>query len=54
MGISKEVITPGKGEKYPKHNSKVSVHYVGTLLDGKEFDSSRKRKKPFQFVLGKI
>ena len=30
----------------------VSVHYVGTLEDGTEFDSSYSRGQPFQFVLG--
>jgi protein-disulfide isomerase len=31
----------------------LSVHYVGTLTDGTEFDSSRKRGQPFQFTIGK-
>lgn len=44
-------VTVGKGAE-AKPGMHVKVHYVGTLTDGKEFDASRPRGKPFEFDLG--
>jgi len=41
----------GKGEK-PTVGDIVFTHYVGTLLNGNEFDNSRKRNEPFSFPVG--
>ena len=52
-GLQYEVITEGNG-KSPKATDTVLVHYRGTLLDGKEFDSSYKRNEPIEFPLNRV
>ncbi len=53
--MKKTDLVVGKGAE-AKAGDLVSVHYVGMLTDGmtdgKEFDSSRKHGKPFEFPLG--
>lgn len=51
-GLLYKMIVNGDGKKAEKGKI-VSVHYKGTLTDGKEFDSSYKRKEPISFPLGK-
>lgn len=50
-GVVKEILVEGSGDS-PPNNVEVSVHYVGTLLDGSKFDSSRDRNEFFKFQLG--
>jgi len=38
----------------PKDSDTVKVHYRGTLVDGKEFDSSYKRGQPAEFPLNGV
>eukprot|EP00727_Mastigamoeba_balamuthi_P014181 m51a1_g9386 hypothetical protein (492) ;mRNA; f:229843-231447 len=51
-GIKKKILRVGTGFQKPPKESEVTVHYVGTLTDGTEFDSSRGRGEPFTFKLG--
>jgi len=51
-GVLKEIIVAGSGEESPAVGDKVKVHYVGTLEDGTQFDSSRDRGEQFEFTLG--
>jgi FKBP-type peptidyl-prolyl cis-trans isomerase len=48
-----ETVRPGSGDAEAKTGNRVTVHYVGTLTDGKKFDSSRDRGQGFKFTLGK-
>lgn len=52
-GLQYKIITNGTGPK-PTKEQTVKVHYRGTLIDGKEFDSSYKRGEPAEFQLGQV
>ncbi len=52
-GLQYMVIKEGKGES-PKATDKVEVHYKGTTIDGKEFDSSYKRNSTAKFPLNQV
>ena len=50
-GLQYEILTEGTGTQ-AEPGARVTVHYVGTLEDGTQFDSSYDRGQPFSFVLG--
>ena len=49
-GLEYKVLKEGEGD-HPAADDTVTVHYRGTTLDGKEFDSSYKREQPSTFPL---
>ena len=52
-GLVYKSLKEGKGPK-PAAADTVKVHYRGTLIDGKEFDSSYKHGQPLEFPLNRV
>jgi len=50
-GLKYVDIVEGTGAS-PKRGERVTVHYTGTLENGKKFDSSVDRAEPFPFTIG--
>ena len=53
-GVYYKVLQSGEGKSTPTVRSIVSVHYKGSLIDGKEFDNSYKRNCPEAFRLCEV
>lgn len=53
-GLQYEVIASGPEGPSPSATDKVTVHYTGTLLDGKVFDSSVQRGQPANFGVNQV
>ena len=52
-GLQYKVVKEGTGKK-PKETSTVKVHYTGTTIEGKKFDSSVDRGQPAEFPLNGV
>ncbi len=52
-GLQYKVMQMGEGQK-PSAADTVTVHYTGTLIDGKKFDSSLDRGQPATFPLNRV
>ena len=52
-GLQYKVLKQGSGRS-PKATDTVEVHYVGTLINGQEFDSSYKRNQPARFPVNGV
>jgi len=53
-GLQYKVLTAGGGTVHPTRADTVRVHYRGTTIDGKEFDSSYKRGQPATFGVTQV
>ena len=54
LASSLQVLQSGTGTKSPKKTDSVRVHYHGTLINGKTFDSSYNRGSPAEFSVNGV
>ena len=52
-GMQYEIVTKGTGA-IPKSTDTVKANYIGTLIDGKEFDNSYKRGEPLSIPVSGV
>lgn len=52
-GLQYQVLKEGNGPK-PTINDQVKCHYIGSFIDGKEFESSYKNGQPVTFPVGGV
>ncbi len=50
-GVLCRVLSSAGGDRHPNIRSVVSVHYTGTLINGRVFDDTRRSKTPAAFRL---
>lgn len=53
-GLQYEILFRSESDRKPVAESHVTCHYEGTLINGKVFDSSKKRGVPATFSLNKV
>ncbi len=53
-GLQYQILAPGTGSKSPTATDNFTVHYKGTTIDGKEFDSSYSHGGPVTFPLNRV
>lgn len=53
-GLQYAILQTGSGSDHPLASDKVKVHYHGTLIDGRVFDSSVDRGEPISFGLNQV
>ncbi len=54
QGVLVKILKSGNGDRSPRAGNVVTVHYRGSLINGKVFDSSYERGYPEAFRLGDL